>query len=92
MPRQVICRSRATTAPSLLALAMGAAACGAIAIGALAIGQLVVGRLIIKRARFGTLELDQLTVRRLRILDHAGLPPGSKVVAAGLLHVASPDH
>lgn len=69
MPREIAGRSRAVPAPSLLAFAAGAAACGAIAVGALAIGRLAVGRLAIKRARFGTLEIDDLTVRRLRILE-----------------------
>jgi hypothetical protein len=30
----------------------------------------------IKKARFETLEVDELTVRRLRVLDYDGLPPG----------------
>jgi hypothetical protein len=54
---------------SLVALALGAAAVGAVAIGALAIGRLAVGRLVIKKARFGALEVDELTVRKLNIIE-----------------------
>ena len=55
-----------------MALALGVAAFGAVAIGALAIGRLVVGHLVIKKARFGALEVDELTVRKLRIVEHDG--------------------
>ena len=51
-------------------VALGAVAFGAFAIGAVAIGRLAVGRLVIKKARFGALEVDELTVRRLRVLEH----------------------
>jgi hypothetical protein len=70
MARELLGQSKAVSASSLLALALGAAAFGAVAIGALAIGRLVVGRLVIKRARFGVLEIDELTVRKLRVLEH----------------------
>ncbi|MGC2134249.1 MAG: hypothetical protein WA661_13425 [Xanthobacteraceae bacterium] len=43
--------------------------------GALAIGRLAVGRLSIKKARFGTLEVDELTVRRLRVIEQEGPSP-----------------
>jgi hypothetical protein len=72
MAREVMGRSRSVPATSLLALAVGAAAFGAVAIGALAVGRLVVGRLVIKKARFGVLEVDELTVRRLRVVEHDG--------------------
>ena len=55
---------RAAGAASVGALAMGALAFGAMAIGALAIGRLAVGR-----AKFRDLEIDRLTVRKLRILE-----------------------
>ena len=70
MAREVTGQSKSTPAASLLALALGAAAFGAVAIGALAIGRLAVGRLVIKKAHFGTLEVDELTVRRLRVVEH----------------------
>jgi hypothetical protein len=54
---------------SLLAIALGAAALGALAIGAVAIGRLAIGRVAIKKARFGALEVDELTVRKLRVLE-----------------------
>ncbi len=70
MARDVTGQSNAVPAVSLLALALGAAAFGAVAIGALAIGRLVVGRLVIKKARFGALVVDELTVRKLRVFEH----------------------
>jgi hypothetical protein len=73
MAREVTRQSKAIPGASLLALALGTAALGAVAIGALAIGRLVVGHLVIKKARFGALEIDELTVRRLRVAEH-GLP------------------
>jgi hypothetical protein len=72
MAREVIRRSRPPRTATLLALALGAAAVGAIAIGALAIGRLAVGRLAIKRARFGALEVDDLVVRKLRVIERRG--------------------
>ncbi|MGB6537867.1 MAG: hypothetical protein WBF58_18100 [Xanthobacteraceae bacterium] len=55
-----------------MALALGAAAIGALAIGALAIGRLAVGRLAIKKAHFAALQIDDLTVRRLHIVEPEG--------------------
>ncbi len=72
MVHEVTGRSKAVPAASLLALALGAAAFGAVAIGALAVGRLVVGRLVIKKARFAALEVDELTVRKLRVVEHEG--------------------
>ena len=75
MARDVTRRSNAVPAASLLALALGVAAFGAVAIGALAIGRLAVGRMVIKKARFGALEVDELTVRKLRVFeDDASIP------------------
>jgi hypothetical protein len=51
------------------ALAVGALACGAIAIGALAIARLAIGQLVVKKARFRSVEIDDLTVRRLRVIE-----------------------
>jgi hypothetical protein len=70
MAREVTGQSKAISTASLLALALGAAAFGAVAIGALAIGRLAVGRLVIRKARFSALEVDELTVRRLRVVEH----------------------
>jgi hypothetical protein len=72
MAREVIGRAKAIPAGRLLALALGAAALGAVAIGALAIGRLAVGRLAIKKARFGAIEVDELTVRKLRVVEREG--------------------
>jgi hypothetical protein len=73
MARDVTEQSKAVPAASLLALALGAAAFGAVAIGALAIGRLAVGRLVIKKARFGVLEVDELTVRKLRVFERVAI-------------------
>jgi hypothetical protein len=70
MARDIRGQSKAVPAASLLALALGAAAFGAVAIGALASGPHGVGRMVIKKARFGALEVDELTVRKLRVLEH----------------------
>ena len=60
-------------AGAMLALALGATAVGAVAIGAIAIGRLALGRMTVRKARFATLEVDELVVRKLRVVDHAGL-------------------
>jgi hypothetical protein len=55
-----------------MAIALGAAAFGAVAVGALAIGRLAIGRLVIKRAHFRAPEVDELTVRKLRVVERDG--------------------
>jgi hypothetical protein len=55
----------------ILALATGALAAGAVAIGVLAIARLAVGRLVVRDARFRSVEIDELTVGRLRVLEDA---------------------
>lgn len=47
---------------------VGAIAMGALALGAVAIGALAIGRLNVRHARFGKLEVDDLVVRRFRVL------------------------
>ena len=69
MERQPIGRPSAAVTSHLLALAVGAAALGAVAFGAMAIGRLAVGRLVIRKARFGTLEVDELRVHRLSLAE-----------------------
>jgi len=69
MRRDIIQRPPAVPAASLLGIAVGAMAVGAVAIGALAIGRLAIGGLVIRKARFRTLEVDELTVRRLRLAE-----------------------
>jgi hypothetical protein len=66
MAREVMDRSKTGPATSLLALAVGAVAFGALAIG------VVVGRLVNKKARFGALEVDELTARKLRVVEYDG--------------------
>lgn len=56
------------------AVATGALAVGALAVGALAIGALAIGRMKIRRAeaqtlRLGKVEIDDLTVKRLRVIE-----------------------
>ena len=82
MPRYAIRRADTVPAASTIALAVGAAAfgalaVGAVAIGALAIGRLAVGRVTVKQARFRALDVDELTVRRLRVLEREDPPPGA---------------
>ncbi len=67
------------SAPSV---AMGALALGALAIGALAIGALAIGRLRILRAdadkwHLGTVEIDDVTVKRQRVIETADEMDGS---------------
>jgi hypothetical protein len=40
----------------------------------LAIGRIAVGRLTLKKARFASLEVDELTVRKLRVMEHEAVP------------------
>ena len=68
-------KSEAVSTANRLALAVGAVAVGAVAIGAVAIGRLLVGRLEIKKARFRALEVDELTVRKLRVVYTSGVDP-----------------
>jgi len=69
MARQISVRPRASGPVSVIALAAGAVAFGALAIGALAIGRLAIGGMTIKKARFNVLEVDELTVRKLRVVE-----------------------
>jgi hypothetical protein len=46
-----------------------ALAVGALALGALAIGALAIGRLDIRQARLRKVEIDELTVRRFRVVE-----------------------
>ncbi len=64
-------RSRRIPAVPLAAVAIGALAVGAVAIGALAVARLAIGRLTVKNARFAKVEIDDLTVRRLRVIEDA---------------------
>ena len=54
---------------ALIATAIGAVAVGAFAIGALAIGRLAVRRLAVENGRFKSLEIDDLTVKRLHAAE-----------------------
>ena len=54
--------------------ALGSIAVGALAFGALAIGALTVGRLFVGRARIRRLEIDELVVRRVRVLEQLTAP------------------
>src|SRR5262245_7306558 len=70
MPRDIVRRAEAIPATSMIALAIGAAAFGAVAVGRLALGGMTV-----KKARFQALEVDELTVRKLRVREYDGPPP-----------------
>jgi hypothetical protein len=56
-------------ATQTVAVGMGAAALGACAVGAIAVGSLAIGGLLVRKARFRSVEIDDLTVHRLRILE-----------------------
>lgn len=60
---------------SVPAVAVRALALGALAVGALAIGALAIGRLEIRKARLREVEIDDLIVRRFRVVD-APAPAG----------------
>jgi hypothetical protein len=62
----------ASGATALGTLAVGSLAVAGLAIGALAIGALAVGRLEIRNARLRKVEIDDLTVRRLRVVEQSG--------------------
>jgi hypothetical protein len=53
----------------IAALAAGALAAGAVAVGVLAIARLAIGKLVVRDARFRNVAIDELTVRRLRVLE-----------------------
>jgi hypothetical protein len=53
----------------MAALALGTAAVGVLALGAVAVGRLAVGGLTVRRARFHSVEIEDLTVRRLRVIE-----------------------
>ena len=54
---------------ALIATAIGAVAVGAGAIGALAIGRLAIGRFAVQNGKFRSLEIDDLTVKRLHATE-----------------------
>jgi hypothetical protein len=72
MPRNVSVQSNSTPMAHLLAFALGATAVGALAVGALAIGRVAIDRVAIRRARFAKLEVDELTVRKLHVVENSG--------------------
>jgi hypothetical protein len=91
MSREIVRRAEAVPAVSMITLALGAAAFGAIAVGAIAIGALAIGRVEVKKARFRTLEVDELTVRRLRVLEpQAGAGAFSEPAVVPQPHVQRP--
>ena len=47
--------------------------------GAPAMGRLAVARVTVKKARFQSLEVDELTVRRLRVLEREDPPAAARV-------------
>ncbi len=68
--------------PRVGAIALGALALGALAVGALAIGWLAIGRLAVGRAHFRSIDVDELTVRRLRVIETASAPLGERKTKA----------
>jgi hypothetical protein len=74
-PMTELARRPDPAALRIAALAAGALAAGAIAIGVLAIARLAVGKLVVRDARFRNVAIDELTVRRLRVLEGADAAP-----------------
>ena len=75
--RPVAFEQAGSNTASFTAIAVGALAFGALAIGALAIGRLVIGQLAVRKMRLHAVEIDNLTVRRLRVLESAGASIGN---------------
>lgn len=73
MPRKVTAQPNAFPVAYLLAFTVAAAAIGAFAIGALAIGRVAIDGVAIKRARFGKLDVDELTVRKFQVVESSAL-------------------
>lgn len=67
----------ATGAHAVGTTAIGSIVIGAAALGALAIGALSIGRLFVGRARIRRLEIDELVVRRIRVIEQLTPPPTS---------------
>jgi hypothetical protein len=83
MMRALARPARRLPALRIPAAAVGTLALGALAIGAVAVASMVIGALAVKRARFGKVEIDELTVRSLRVIGDeeaqepaAPTPPG----------------
>lgn len=68
------------------ASAAGAIALGALAMGAVAVGAFAIGRLAIGRARIRHLDIDELTVRRLRVTDDMVVPAQRSSSSSGALN------
>ncbi|WP_197893946.1 hypothetical protein [Variovorax sp. RA8] len=68
----------ATGAHAIGTSALGSTLIGAAALGALAIGALSIGRLFVGRARIRRLDIDELVVRRIRVIEQLTPPPTSK--------------
>jgi hypothetical protein len=60
-------RSRREPAIHSRAAALGALALGAFAIGAAAYGFIAIGRLVVGKARFRSVEIEELVVKHLRV-------------------------
>ena len=54
---------------AMIATSIGAVAVGAFAIGALAIGRLAVRRVVVENAKFKSIEIDDLIVKRIRAAE-----------------------
>jgi hypothetical protein len=67
-------RPRAVPALAVGAQALGAVALGTIALGAVAVATLAIGRLAVGKARIRRLHIDELVVRRVRVVEQLSLP------------------
>jgi hypothetical protein len=75
-PRYLELPPVSTPAVATGALALGALALGALAIGALAIYRLRIDRADAREVHFGKVEIDDLTVRRLHVVEEDKTPEG----------------
>ena len=71
-PERLWRRTRPLKVPAMSAgaIAIGAVAIGAVAIGAIAIARVAIARMAVNKARFRSVEIDDLTVKRLRVLEN----------------------
>lgn len=67
----------ATGAHAVGTAALGSILIGAAAVGAVALGALGIGRLFVGRARIRRLDIDELVVRRIRVMEQLTPPPTS---------------
>ena len=69
-----LARPRQVPALAIGAQALGAFAIGTVALGAIAVSALAIARLAVGKARIRHLHIDELVVRRVRVVEQLSLP------------------